>query len=215
MSSNDNRSSNKRACERAASLIADFVEVSSFGRCHKCESDAVPQPFRQLLDHHSHMTVTMESFYGQPVSLEVLSVAERTQSQIHEFGYRREITLHCSRVNPTAIIGSTVGSSSVSGPIVQYGIVGIALELLPQSVANMIRAETAPLGRILIEAGLHRRVHDVALLKIEPGPHLRQILAEEASAEMPVTYGRVATIDVDERPVISLLEVVAPPPCSQ
>lgn len=209
MTSKDHDAAMRSACKRAAILISDFVNAESFGRCFECEAESVPQPFRQLLDHNCHMTVTMESFHGQQVSLEVLAVSDRAPNPEHGFGYSREIILRCNSVNSSFY--RPEHKNLTAGLIVQYGIVGIALELLPQPVADSIRAKVAPLGRILIEAGLHRRVHDVGLLKIDPGPHLRQILAGQSSVRLPATYGRVATIDVDGHPVISLLEVVAGP----
>ena len=33
----------------------------------------IPEPFRKMLVHHVHMTVTVEEFYKQPVSIEVLA----------------------------------------------------------------------------------------------------------------------------------------------
>ena len=198
-------------CQQAAALIAEFAACDSFGSCHACEPADVPQPFRQLLDHQAHMTVTMEAFHGEAVSLEVLAVAENTPGPLHPFAYSREILLRCGRVNPELFPQAQAGGVPSADWIVQYGIVGIALERLPQAVADAIREASTPLGRILIEAGLHRRVHDVALVNIEPGPHLKQILTGNPSAQMPSIYGRVATIDVNGHPVISLLEVVAVP----
>lgn len=157
------------------------------------------------------MTVTMEAFHGEAVSLEVLAVAENTPGPLHPFAYSREILLRCGRVNPELFPQAQAGGVPSADWIVQYGIVGIALGRLPQAVADAIREASTPLGRILIEAGLHRRVHDVALVNIEPGPHLKQILTGNPSAQMPSIYGRVATIDVNGHPVISLLEVVTVP----
>jgi hypothetical protein len=83
--------------------------------------------------------------------------------------------------------------------------VRIDLRLLTAETAAAIRAEAIPLGRILIDAGLLRDVHDVALLEIEPGPHLRRLFGTAAP-----THGRVATIDLDGVPAVELLEIVAP-----
>jgi chorismate-pyruvate lyase len=91
------------------------------------------------------------------------------------------------------------------GQVVQYGIVRIDLAAVDPATAAAIRRAAAPLGRILIEAGLLCDVQRVSCLRIEPGPHLGGIVGERG----PLS-GRVAEILVGGQPAIELLEVVVP-----
>lgn len=160
------------------------------------------------------MTVAMETLHGQAVSLEVLAVAERPATDADPFGYAREIVLRCPRVNPELFPEASCRTPPETGWVVQYGIVGIALERLPGPIAEAIRRQVTPLGRILIEAGLHRQVRDVELLEVVAGQRLRKLFGGAGDAPGPRTYGRVAIIDIEHQPVISLLEVAAVPALS-
>ena len=199
---------------RATALIRRFLPPDAFGTCRSCAAADVPEPFRQLLDHQSHMTVAMETLHGQAVSLEVLAVAERPATDADPFGYAREIVLRCARVNPELFPEASCRTPPEAGWVVQYGIVGIALERLPNPIAEAIRRQVTPLGRILIEAGLHRQVRDVALIEVVAGQRLSKLFGGAGAAPGPRTYGRVATIDIERQPVISLLEVAAVPALS-
>jgi chorismate-pyruvate lyase len=190
---------------RAARLIVPFcTPVSDFGTLRAVDPDAVPEPFRRLLDHSSHMTVVMERFHAAPVSLRVVATNESSGSAAagedatrSPGWYAREILL-----------------SDPQGRVVQHGIVRIDLKQVQPAVAATIRAATVPLGRILIDAGMLREVHDVRLLEIVPGPHLRRLWADGSPAERVAAsvYGRVADISLGGRPAVELLEIVAPGP---
>jgi chorismate-pyruvate lyase len=174
---------------RAARLVAVFCPVvEAFGRWSAVEPADVPEVPRRLLDHHAHMTVTMERHHGCLVNLRV--VAEHSDPAGEGRGrYAREILL-----------------ARPDGVVVQYGIVRIDLDAVDASTAARIRRGEEPLGRILIEAGLLCEVHDVRLLRIVPGPHLARLIGTEGGE----TFGRVAEIVVAGRPAIELLEIVAP-----
>lgn len=184
---------------RAVALVQLFCSRDDFGGLRSVTSADVPEPARTLLDHRSHMTVAMERFHGGDVRLRVVARAEEgCGNRPHDGWYAREILLETQ-----------------AGTIVQHGIVRIDLSHLDQHAAAAIREARRPLGRILIEAGMLREVHAVKLLEIMPGPHLQQVLrlkglgSAETAAVMPV-YGRVADIQLDGRPAVELLEIVAP-----
>lgn len=199
------------ACRRAMQLIDHVREPAEVGRFRAVDPAEAPEPFRRLLAHNSHMTVAMERFHGAPVSLELVRVVDRSgETGGDPFSYWREILLRCSKVHPVLF---PAGPPDASGPgaVVQYGVVGIALERLPGPVASEIRRGERPLGRILIAAGLHREVREVRLLELQPGPHLAGLFGGSPGTRVPTTYGRVATIDVGGAPVLRLLEVVGLP----
>ncbi|MFM8986042.1 MAG: hypothetical protein ACKONH_08305 [Planctomycetia bacterium] len=175
------------AVGRALSLVGEFCpDPAVFGRFHARTPDAVPEPARHLLDHHSHMTVAMERFHGGAVGLRI--VAERPAAAGNR--YAREILL---------VRGD--------GRVVQHGIVRLDLGALPPETSAAIRAGRAPLGRILIDAGLLCDVQRVELLEVAVGPHLATVLGIPEAA---VAFGRVAEIRVGGAPAVELLEIVAP-----
>lgn len=171
----------RRAVELATVFHPVVTEAGEFTAVDPAE---VPDGPRRLLDHSSHMTVAMERFHGGPVSLEVIA----SRADDGDGRYAREILLRRG-----------------DGTVVQYGIVRLDLRGLAPATAAAIRRESAPLGRILLEAGVLCDVHHVHLLRMRVGPRLRKVLP--GSAE---TFGRVARIDVGGVAVVELLEVVAP-----
>jgi chorismate-pyruvate lyase len=175
------------AVGRAERLVQLFCPaVASFGTITPADADELSAVDRNLLDHRSHMTVTMERHHA--CRLDVRVVAEQNAAEGSGARYAREILL----VRP-------------DGKVVQYGIVRIDLAAVDAATAAAIRSAAAPLGRILIEAGLLCDVHRVSLLRIEPGPHLGRIVAMPG----PLS-GRVAEILVGGQPAIELLEVLVP-----
>src|SRR5262249_23120420 len=94
-----------------------------------------------------------------------------------------------------------------TGRIVQFGIMRINLELCSPAVRAAIVAGQTPLGRILIEHDVLRRIEPTAFLRIVPGP---KQLAWFGIDELAPMYGRLAIIHCDEQPAVELLEVVVP-----
>lgn len=173
-------------------LVRLFCAPEEFGGIRGVQAADVPQPARQLLDHRSHMTVAMERFYGGPVQLRIVGRAVDQHAAEGAAWYAREILLE-----------------SPPGRVVQHGIVRIDLQSVDPGTAREIRAGRRPLGRILIDAGMLREVHAVALVEIAPGPHLAGLFGRTTNPAAPV-YGRVADILLNGRPAVELLEVVAP-----
>ena len=170
------------AVARAQELVGLFVaSPPEFGGITAVTADRVPEPYRSLLDHPSHMTVAMERHHRAPVALRVVAESSGPGS-----AYAREILL-----------------SRPGGGVVQHGIVRIDLAAVDAEAAARIRAHSAPLGRILVEAGALCEVGDVRLLGIVPGPHLAGLIGPHA------TFGRVASIAIAGRPAIELLEIAA------
>jgi len=190
---------------RATELIQLFcTPVDRFGILQSVGPDEVPQPWRHLLDHQSHMTVAMERFHRVPVGLKVISHCAETLTADREAAdadwYAREILL----LDPL-------------GRVVQYGVVRLDIRQLSASTLTAVLAAKIPLGRILIAAGVLLEVQRVQLLRVDPGPHLGGLLsgdsqrpATSTSSEWGQTFGRVATILLAGQPAVELLEIVAP-----
>ena len=64
-----------------------------------------------------------------------------------------------------------------------------------------------PLGRVLINHGVLRRVELSQLWKVVPGVDLCSLFKLDQAVD---TYGRTAIIYCDGEPAIELLEIVAP-----
>ena len=173
--------------ERSLTTLEDLFGL--FGEtppAHQHEpSEAVPETQRLLLDHERHMTVTLEKYHETKVTLEVVD-------QIHEEPfYARKILLR-----------------HASGPVVQYGIMRFDLRRVSAHVRTLILAEETPLGRILIENDVLRRISTHGLLSLSPNQEIISILTGSAHAQGAPLYGRLATILCNESPAVDLLEVV-------
>ncbi len=146
---------------------------------------SVPGPYDALLNHHKHMTVTVESHYDEKVDVKVHRCNTRGN------WYAREITL------------VTVDTKR----IVQYGIVRLNIEALDADVWAQIESQNIPLGRVLIEHNVLREVQLFGLWRVQAGPSLAGFLRLQIGEQL---FGRTALIYCDNTPAIELLEIVAP-----
>lgn len=144
-----------------------------------------PEPYRQMLVHDNHMTVTMEEHYGSPVEVRVIDQVDRDG-------------LYCRK-----IVLLKAGTSQV----VQFGIVRFNFHYVTPEVRDEIVAGSTPLGRVLINHNVLRHIDLGAILKITVGDELAELLQMESGG---VTYGRLATIFCNRHPAVDLLEIPAP-----
>ena len=155
-----------------ADYLRDWTEVPAA---------QVPEPYRSLLDHEHHMTVTVEAHHGDEVAVRVL------EKHVAGESYARKILLALKR----------------SGRVVQFGLVRIHFAYCNQEVRDEIVSERTPLGRVLIKHDVLRRIEPTAFVRVTPGPALVEWFGRDAP-----TYGRFALIYCDGRPAIELLEIV-------
>ncbi len=148
-------------------------------------ASATPEPYKQMLAHDHHMTVTMEKYHGCSVNVKVLD--QKWDNDI----YARKILLN----------------RSDTGIPVQFGIVRFNFDYVTPEVKAEIIAEETPLGRVLINHNVLRHIDLGAILKIRAGAELAQLLNMQPGGE---TYGRLATIFCNNRPAVDLLEISAP-----
>ncbi|MHB8972599.1 MAG: hypothetical protein ACYC3X_21585 [Pirellulaceae bacterium] len=161
---------------RSMDEVGGFAEVTA---------DALPPDYRRLLDHHDHMTVTLESAWGCPVAVEV------KRRRVTRNRYERKSILRAAR----------------GGRVLQYCLVRLRCDCLDETVREEIEAEQIPLGRILIHHNMLRKVQMLALWKITTGPDLRSAFG---LSQPTVTYGRTALIYLNADPAVELLEILAP-----
>ncbi len=168
------------------SLVTLFCRsIDDVGRFKEVTGDQLPPHFRRLLDHHEHMTVTLEAAYGGPVLVEVK---------------RR-------RLNPTYYARKSVLRRQRGGDVLQYCVVRLRCEFLDETVREDIESEEIPLGRVLIHHHVLRRVQRFSLWQITTGPELQRTFGLDRPA---VTYGRTAMIYCSNQPAVELLEILRP-----
>lgn len=159
---------------------ADYLQQTEF-----VPAAQVPEPFRHLLVHEHHMTVTVEAHHGDLVDVQVLD------HKLTGDSYARKILLSLQK----------------SKKVVQFGLVRVRLEFCSPEVRAEILSRQTPLGRILIQHNVLRRIEPTAYLRIVPGPAMMGWFGVDSPKP---TYGRLAYIHCDGQPAIELLEIVAP-----
>lgn len=146
---------------------------------------AMPAIPGKLLNHNHHMTVTVESYHGCPVDVRVLEYAKQGDT------YTRKILLTRQR----------------DQMVVMFGIVRLHTQYLSEQVRQEIESRQIPLGRVLIDHNVLRRVELGQLWRVTPGEELCRHFQLTAAK---VTFGRTAIIHCDEEPAIELVEIVSP-----
>jgi chorismate-pyruvate lyase len=168
-------------------LFALFGPADALPKYMFVAAEEVPAPYHDLLVHEHHMTVTVEAYHGSLVDVHILARRQDGES------YARKILL----------------ALQSNGRIVQFGIARVNLRYCSPAVRAAILAGQTPLGRILIEHNVLRRIEPTAFLRVAPGPALTAWFGLERPRP---TYGRLAYIHCDGQPAIELLEIVAPEP---
>ncbi len=146
-------------------------------------AESLEEPYRTLLVHHDHMTAVLLAYYGRSVDLHVLC---RTQDADL---YTRSILL----------------TAHDSEQVIETGIVRINLGLLSAAVRQEIMDAKKPLGSILIEHDVLRRIEPKWYFRLENSCPMLDHFGSGVSR----AYGRVGLIHCDHQPAIELLEVVA------
>ena len=145
-------------------------------------ASTTPEPYKTMLVHEHHMTVTMENYHGCAVDVKIID------RQLEAEQYSRKILL----------------SKTGTDDVVQFGIVRFNFEYVTPDVKQEILEGDIPLGRVLINHNVLRHIDLNAILRLTAGPGLAKYLQMPEGA---VTYGRVATIFCNQQPAIDLLEV--------
>ncbi|MGC4007017.1 MAG: hypothetical protein QM811_29390 [Pirellulales bacterium] len=169
-----------------AQLVALFhTRFEDLGAFSPVLAEAMPQPYRDLLAHEHHMTVTVENHHRTSVDVEVLDARVQGEHYLRSIVLRRK-TDHA---------------------VVQYGIVRLDLTRLDETPRREILSQKIPLGRVLIQHGVLRTIHLSRLWRVACGPTAAKLFSCQ---EGTITYGRTAAILTSGTPAIELLEVVSP-----
>ena len=165
--------------------FADFAQL--FQHVEHVPGALTPEPYREMLVHDHHMTVTMESYHGAPVTVDVLNHHLDESRDV----YSRMILLR----------------NSESEEVVQFGIVRFDFQFVTRPVRQEILAGQIPLGRVLINHNVLRHIDLGAIVRIQAGPVVADAFQVAAGSE---TYGRLATIFCNRSPAVDLLEISRP-----
>ena len=163
------------------SLFTEFDDAAIAPATWPIAASGLPEPYRDLLVHAEHMTVTVERFHADAVDVEVLH-AER-----HGAIYRRRILLRLRR----------------SRQVVQFGLVEVNLDCLPTEAAEEILGGCTPLGRVLIEHDVLRIIEPVGYFRT----HWPQIWSVTPTIE---TYGRLGIIWSHGKQAVRVAEILTP-----
>lgn len=166
-------------------LYGLFADTSDRPDAVEVPPGDVPEPYHRLLVHTHHMTVTVEDFYQSPVDVRVLDF------WLSDREYARKILL-------------TLQST---GRVVQFGLVRINLDACTDAVRNEIVGGKTPLGRVLIRHNMLRRIEPLAYFRVTVGEVMAGWFGVSPGT---TTYGRVGVIYTGERPVVEVLEILAP-----
>ena len=146
----------------------------------------IPHRYRDLLVHNDHMTATLENHYNCQLALEICNVRQEGNN------YSRKLLLHAGK----------------GGLVVMVGIINIQLQFFGADIAGEIVAGKTPLGRILIENVVMRRIESLAYIRIKMNSCLHAMF--EVDAHYNETFGRIARIICDHEPAVELLEIIPP-----
>jgi hypothetical protein len=151
--------------------------------CAVVQPNEIPHPADALLVHHEHMTEVLHRRYARPVDVHVLD------ERLDGTGYTRKVKL----------------TPAGAGPVVEWGVVRLDFRYMSDAVRDEILAKQSPLGAILINHNVHRRIKPRWFMRFPGrGPTLTWF-GDTGEQDL---YGRIGTIYCDEEPAIELLEIV-------
>jgi hypothetical protein len=162
-----------------------FPDADDRPRAVVVPADEVPEPYHRLLVHNHHMTVTVEDWFGGGVDVKVLA------SRRNADDYARKILL----------------AMHEGGRVVQFGLVRIDLGVCPSAVRDAIVEGKTPLGRVLIQHDMLRRIEPTAFIHVALGKTMAGWFGSQAEIE---SYGRLGVIYTGEKPAVEVLEILAP-----
>jgi chorismate-pyruvate lyase len=162
-----------------------FPDSSDRPAVVEVEAARVPEPAHRLHVHTHHMTVTVEEFYGGPVDVKVVACRRNGD----EYSRKSLLALH------------------EGGKIVQFGLVRIDLGACSQAVRDAIVEGKTPLGRVLIQHNMLRRIEPTSYLRVKLASRMAEWFGVDEGSE---TYGRLGVIYTGDRPAVEVLEILAP-----
>lgn len=167
-------------------LMLAFFGDHGVSTARQVMPEEVPPPYRRLLVHSGHMTEALKRQHGNTLA-------------VRPYRVRRDGDLYGRRLDLLA--------GDDQRPLMT-GIMIFNMTLVAPGVREEIEQAHTPLGQILIGRRILRRVRPDAFLRFDADDPLVRRFACDAPRRP--AYGRLATIDCDQRPAVDLLEIVRP-----
>ena len=164
-------------------LCEPFARGYFAPECSIVQPQNIPNPSDELLVHHQHMTVVLQRHHGDLMRVHVL------EEKLEGDRYTRKICL----------------TPQGSDKVVEWGIARLDLRFMPEAVKREILAKQTPLGAILINHKVHRRIKPRYFLRL---PESSAVAALFGANNAEPLYGRLGTIYCDDEPCIEVLEIV-------
>lgn len=154
--------------------------------CEVIDGEAMPEPYRRLLEHHGDMTSRLESFYGKAIVIEVLH-HENTPS-----AYRREVVLR----------------TGADGMAVEYGAIEIDLSAFDGELRRLILDEHLPLGGLLNRFKVRYRSEPKAFIRLGADTVMQHVFGMPDAHEF---FGRCNVLIGENGRVLARIVEVLPP----
>lgn len=162
----------------------------AFPKVSFIHGEAMPEPYRHLLVHHSDMTPRLKAFHGSEITLEVLALETQEPSLTREVLLRRQDNL-----KP-----------------VEFGAIQIYLDKLPERIAKPVRAAIEPLGGILEKERFRHLSAPRGYFQAEAD----NLMVELLDAELGQTlYGRCNVLALKDGTVFAEIVEILPPQPSE
>jgi len=179
------------AREALAELCTGFsgAETLLFD-CVEVTPERIPLVPRGLLVHKKHMTRIMHAHYGRPVRIHVVE-RHHTDTLYSRKGF---LTLEETIL------------------VVQHNVDRLDLRYMSTKVKTAILNEDIPLGAILTNHNVLRRIEPRWFLRFDESSPVLSWFACQTAGPL---YGRLGTIYCNHEPAIEVLEIVTAIQCSQ
>jgi chorismate-pyruvate lyase len=154
------------------------------------KEEHMPDPYQWLLCHSSNMTPRLCEFH-QVKQLQLTVLHSNVQNQEGEVINRIVLLKRKDNAIP-----------------VEFGAIQIYLDNLPESIKDSIRTGSAPLGALLLQAGVRQECHPQCFVKVSPNANLLEVL--EIKEESDLLYGRMNVIVTPEKRLIAQVFEILP-----
>lgn len=148
--------------------------------------EAMPEPYKHLLVHHSDMTPRLQAFHDCAVGLEVLAIERDEHSLTREVILRREDN---------------------AAPL-EFGAITIQFDCLPPRIADPVREARRPLGGILEAEHFHHLSAPRGYFRAKADPVMAELLG---ASEGQALYGRCNVLALPKGNVFAEIVEILPP----
>lgn len=167
------------------------------------DSEALPQPYRDLLSHDRDMTSTLKRFH-RAERIWVQALERKLQGDL----YHRLVVLRIPDADSASASGSDSNSDDqdpACGRPVEFGAIRIHLDRFPAVARDWILEESKPLGKILLDAKIAYVSRPERFFKTVTDNWIGSALQME---EGQVVYGRCNVLWDGNSPGLALAEIV-------